>query len=433
MTNKIFLVPYEIYTRDYYGKLLLSCYLARMGFKVFFGRKAELEFFAECFKNCIYIGLQSTDNYLKFYRKVKRNKNFLIIQDEESLITLNDRTYKSVKLNSKILKVADMFFLNSLEQKKRLKINKNLLHKFKITGNPRFDLYKKKFDKIYRSYQSQIKKEYLKFILVCTSFPGINHWIENYNHLKFKKKNSFSKKISKNFYHQYYFYNNYMFKKNLELIKILAKLNKFNIVIRTHPSESGTFYKNYFKKYKNVFINNNYSIIPWINSCIFQIQYYCTTSIDAYLCKKDSFTLAYPKKLRSHMLKLPFEISNLVKSESEIFNFLKKNKKLKHLKIKFLYNMNNKSSYTKIFNEIKNIKLGKNQDDTPFIDYKKKAKLNIKYFIKKYFFPEYIKAKAPNISEKEFNKDIKIFTKILSFKKNIKTTLFAPNIYEIKI
>ena len=66
--KKIILVPYEIESRDYKSRLLLSFFLAQAGFKIIFGRKAEVEYFTRCFSNSIYIGLQSTNTYLNFYR-----------------------------------------------------------------------------------------------------------------------------------------------------------------------------------------------------------------------------------------------------------------------------------------------------------------------------------------------------------------------------
>ena len=90
--KKIVLIPCEVKSRDYKPRLLLSFFfLVQAGFKVIFGRKAEVEYFARCFSNSIYIGLYSTNTYINFYEKIKSNNNNLILFDEEGLVTLSKR------------------------------------------------------------------------------------------------------------------------------------------------------------------------------------------------------------------------------------------------------------------------------------------------------------------------------------------------------
>ena len=145
--EKIVLIPYEVESRDYKSRLLLSFFLAQAGFRVIFGRKAEVEYFTRCFSNSIYIGLQSTNTYLNFYKKVKLNNNKLILFDEEGLVTLSKKTYLKTKFSKKIATICDIFFCWGRESYKFLSLNrKDFKKKLVISGNLRFDILKKRFN-----------------------------------------------------------------------------------------------------------------------------------------------------------------------------------------------------------------------------------------------------------------------------------------------
>ena len=54
---------------------------------------------------------------------------------------------------------------------------------------------------------------------------------------------------------------------------------EINIILRPHPTENTTIYKNAFSDIKNIHIINNSGIAPWILSCKLLIQELETMSI----------------------------------------------------------------------------------------------------------------------------------------------------------
>ena len=158
--KKIVLIPCEVKSRDYKPRLLLSFFLVQAGFKVIFGRKAEVEYFARCFSNSIYIGLHSTNTYINFYKKIKSNNNNLILFDEEGLVTLSKNTYLKTKFPKRIAEICDIFFCwGEKSYKFLLKKRSSYKSKLIIAGNLRFDIIKKKFNFLNKKNSDIIKKK----------------------------------------------------------------------------------------------------------------------------------------------------------------------------------------------------------------------------------------------------------------------------------
>ena len=57
-------------------------------------------------------------------------------------------------------------------------------------------------------------------------------------------------------------------------------------VLRPHPTESISFYKNVFHGFSNIKITKDYSAIEWIENCSVLIQSGCTTALEAYFLEK---------------------------------------------------------------------------------------------------------------------------------------------------
>ena len=108
-----------------------------------------------------------------------------------------------------------------------------------------------------------IKNLYGKFIFCCSSFNPFPRAYDN--------ALPGMKKID-----QYY---------KSEVTKYLkTSLRKNNkIVFRPHPSDMPF-------KLKGLIIETNFNVIPWIKSSEYLINAKCTTSIEAYLARKNSFT-----------------------------------------------------------------------------------------------------------------------------------------------
>jgi hypothetical protein len=60
----------------------------------------------------------------------------------------------------------------------------------------------------------------------------------------------------------------------------------YTIVLRPHPSESLTFYKQAFTYFKNVTVTRDDSVLPWIRAADLVVHSNCTTGIEAVLAER---------------------------------------------------------------------------------------------------------------------------------------------------
>lgn len=438
--KKIILVPYEIESRDYKSRLLLSFFLAQAGFKIIFGRKAEVEYFTRCFSNSIYIGLQSTNTYLNFYKKLKSNNNKLILFDEEGLVTLSKKTYLKTKFSNEIAKICDIFFCWGEESYKFLKKNrKNFENKLIIAGNLRFDILKKKFEFLNKENSDVIKKRFQSYILVTCSFGNVNHYNKKYEKITFLKKNKYLGDFESVKNYEYYLkYNKIKYSQNIVLINHLAeKFKDINFIIRPHPSEKLDSYLELQKRFTNVHVSKEFSIAEWLKWSKLNIHYYCTTSLEASAMGIEN--LAFKSNFNDkYFVNTPYLFSHKFESLGEVEKFIKKIfkkknkiKKKKHIE-KYIYNFYAENSYKKIIEEIKKLSKKNNCKNNNYqseINLLKKKILNLKFVFKN--FGKYTNYKAPNLSYKKLKKDFQKFKKINN--KKIKISKFQKNIFEISL
>lgn len=438
--KRFVLIPYEVKSRDYKPRLLLSFFLAKNGFKVIFGRKAEVEYFSRCFSNSIYIGLQSTNIYLNFYKKVKSNNNKLILFDEEGIVTLSKKTYLKTKFSNELANLCDIFFCwGEKSYKFILKYRSKFKKKLVVAGNLRFDILKKKFEFLNKDNSNIIKKKYKKYILISCSFGNVNHFDKRFEKISFYKKNKiFNDNESKKNYKYYLNYNKDKFKENINLVKFLSQnFKNINFIVRPHPSEKIDSYNVIKNKFSNVYVTNEFSIAEWLKWSKLHIHYYCTTSLEAGAMGVEN--LAFKQGYNSkYFIDIPYIFSHKIDNLTEVKKLVNKvlknkinTKKNKEIE-KYIYNFYSKNAHTKIVNQIKN--LSKNfklngYENYSKIDLIKKKLINFKFLFKN--FGKYTDYKSPNLFVHELKNDLKKFEIIT--KKKIKVIKFQKNIFEISM
>ena len=126
-------------------------------------------------------------------------------------------------------------------------------------------MLKSPFKSIYDKEIKKIKKKYDSFFLICTNFSYTNYFDKKIKYSELLKKRNFF--TSKEDLEEWYKYEKVKKKVFDELIKFLEKSNQVKntvFVIRCHPSENQEVYEVLQKKFKNIFLDNSYSVHPWI-------------------------------------------------------------------------------------------------------------------------------------------------------------------------
>ena len=422
-------IPVEIKKRDFASRTLIAFKASLKNFNVYIGRKSEIDQIVFKKNPGIYLGLVTTETYANFYKKLKKYGHYVYVNDEEGLITFSDSMYLDLKVSKKSLEFIDKIFLWSISHKELFEKRFHYEDKYIISGSPRFDLSKNNFIQVFQKESNIIKNKYQDYILVCCSFSFANYYLKNHNYIKTLKKQKVIKNNEDlNNFNKYLHYNKEALDFFLNAIPILAKkFNKSKIIVRPHPSENSDIYINLSQKFKNVFVEEKYSIHAWIinSKCI--IHNYCTSSSEALSLSIPRFALRKSFDKTVHKT-IPYEISSVCKNIDELIykinNLLTKNKyeisekKAKKDFKKYLHNIDDQTFASSIIVEsfsncINNIFFKKNILYYFYLNNLFYLKKYIKLFIypnyNKNNLSNYINHKVDKITKSEVHDLIKLY------------------------
>ena len=212
---------------------------------------------------------------LKRFKSWKAQGHKIFCFDEESLTYYDDDQYYNSNCDKGIENYIDKVFASGQRHYKTLskRFSKNQII---ICGIVKYELIKKKFQKLYLDEAKKIKRKYGKFILVTSRFGNVNFNRKrkyNLTNLVYKRYMKDSKIIFKDF------------KKIPE--KLSYAFPSKNIVLRPHPSENKNYWKKTLKDIKNCYTEYYGSVFPWIIASEFVVQNRCSTGIEAFLIGKN--------------------------------------------------------------------------------------------------------------------------------------------------
>lgn len=460
----IIVIPVEINKRELLEKLFLSTALVKkLKVKIYLIKK---HFFFKKIKKCKNLiffdkGLSITKKNL--YEKLKNNH--IIAFDVESPIMNWDNLTIKGRLPKDILKFTKIYFTqNEPDKKKVVKYFGNSLNIIS-SGNPKYELSKKKNAKIiFEDEISSIKEEFgSSFIYFSSSFSsdqigGDKLWKYYIGRVYQQKKNK------NNDIEQFEKFEKNDFKNYLSFINLVINVAKSfpnkKIIFRPHPTQDINFVKKRFPdNLKNLHIIFKYHATSWIYNCDWFIHTHCSTFFDAELMNKKIINFHKSKHTRHKEFFKNIDLKNSFNSEKSVIQTLKKNKKISinvHAKTKLInysenYKKNSHNEISKqIFKKFKNNKTKitfnnlKHPHDNRFILFFKNILIKIKkliqnlgiiYILDKIFNfnpnmflnNEIIQNKGSDLNLKELNFYLKKTNKI--YRSNVKIKEIDKNIF----
>ncbi len=280
-------IYYEFYKREFLSNLLLSTIASKNNLKVYIGTNQVFNVLHK--KKLINPGIFHTKSLShgefksKFHKDLKKN-NFLLtcIDEEHGVIDKGsfDDLFIKPRIHSNDLDLCSAFFCwgkfdyNHLKNKFRKKV-------FYMTGSPRVDLWKTKFNFLWKTNLN--KKKYFLFVSNF-SFPN--------NHYSFK--DIIKRKKYENYYKRspnllgeeikYYNYQKASMIKFTRLIKSFSKKFPNEIIyLRPHPTEKIDYWKKHLNNIKNVFIKPEGELSFYIRGAECVIQDGCSSGIESYI------------------------------------------------------------------------------------------------------------------------------------------------------
>jgi surface carbohydrate biosynthesis protein len=320
-------IAIEVKQREYLSNVLLASKAAIKGYRIYIGSQLQIFNLLQKKKNNGGIFLYKGGIDPEVFNRIKNKVDYNLFLDHEVAPGHNIKIYQEEILGHfcpQTLKNVDGYFcansriFSVARQVFKKKIKGNIF----LTGWPRFDLFKKKYENIYRDRIDKIKKKYGSFILFSSDFTYISDNFKNVANeyslwgysRNFQKRNFEQIKLAE--------FNNKDFYKTIDFLNMISKkVKNYKIVVRAHPSENIKIWKKNLCK-NIIFKEPNDDIHAWIAASKGLLQRGCTTSMQAGFLKKK---IGYIDLIKNNRFKKKFieKISFKIKSEKNFHQWLK--------------------------------------------------------------------------------------------------------------
>ena len=292
--RKNVLFPIETIAREFDFKLLLGSMYLQEGMNIYIGQHDHLYKASRYMSGGIYLGknmfLRKSDGgWIDRCSKLKERGIRVIHLDEEGAVYWGEEQEWERRLSRRmdVGKISGKDFICTWGE-----FQKNYYQhvcdidadQVQVTGHPRFDLIKGKYNWFYDDDVNEIKSRYGDFILIPTAFQWFNNPFGSSDSFSPRKGYYVEDVDSRKRYVGYWAYNGKAFADYVKMVMYISSdFPDINIVVRPHPSECIETYNNAFKSIKNVIINREYSVMPWILASKLLIVDGCTTAIEGNL------------------------------------------------------------------------------------------------------------------------------------------------------
>ena len=350
-------LPIEWSNRELDSRLLLTSSILQTSknkkVNIYIGNMKKLGRISEKI-NDYYVWLASgIDLALERFIRLSNSKGIFVSLDEEGgVFTKNeDKFFPRHKIPLKLGHLASRIFIWGNNEGNKFKSNYKLNSKnsLVVSGNPRFDLAKKKFYSYYKN------PKYKKDVLINTAFGLANPDIPLKNEFLFWKSKAESKNfILSLFNSKFEDITNYQ-KKNLdqfliEIKQLVKKFKNLSFGIRVHPAENRDTYLKYFKNEKNMkILDNSHSVLYNIFNSKVVIHPGCTSAIETFFSKKKTICHINFRDKNNEQY-LPVRVSDISNNYMQLENLLKKH--LKNTKFKIDREVELKKYLSKYFNNV---------------------------------------------------------------------------------
>lgn len=318
----ILYLPIETKAREFDSKVLIAFEALKEGFDVVIGNLNDSFQSANFLKEGSFLYKDHSPWVASKFNKLNENNIDIYALDEEGILFVDENSYIN-RTSKESINYCNTVFTWGKNQKTILSREYgNEITNFQVSGNPRFDIYQKKFSQ----YLDIISLQYIderNFILINSNFTAYN-WLKNYygsdtyvEHIT--KMGIIKNETDKLFYEEFVENVKQQFLSFVSLIKeISTKHPQQLIVVRPHPSEDFKVWEKEFKEYNNVKVIFFESASYWMKRAKCLIHINCTTGIEARAIGIPVFVYSNLKKNKFNDFELANVFGDEVNSQEEM-------------------------------------------------------------------------------------------------------------------
>ena len=311
------LFPIETASRELLYKVTLAVRLAALGYECFIGSKQQINRIIDLICPVVYFDKGYHPNVSEdIYRIVKRQGGVIISLDEEGGVDFGDCSTLLSRYPNDIFEWCDQIFFWGKTQHDLIKDKCENFQEKKvvISGHPRFDLLKQSYHYLYRPDVEKIKQKHGDYILINTNMGFGN----NIRGDDFVRKN-YGGRVKD--LETIISYDKIKLRNYIGLARQLAASLDMNFILRPHPEEDHSCYRDALNDLDNVFVIYEGSAVPWILGSEVMIHPDCTTGIESYMMGKKPISYLPPSD-NKHTTYVPVKVSYQFTSSAEVISFI---------------------------------------------------------------------------------------------------------------
>lgn len=335
------LFPVETINRELDFRLFLAVLFADKSRRIFIGQHDLLDSLVPKMEGGLYVGKNLFKNefptsLLGNYLRLKEHGFSVVHLDEEGAIYAGDedewRNMLDRRLDVTVLREDD-FVCTWGDFQARHYRSKNPLKpsNIRVTGHPRFDLYKDQYRVYYQQEVAELKEKYGRFILLNTNLTLANNSLGLHDSFSARCYYDSSDSVKRLNAVRAWRHTTEILANFVTLVhRLCIEFPDLSIIVRPHPSEDQSFYRTVFNGVDNVHVVHSGSVGPWIMASEALIHDGCTTAIEAYFSDKPIINYKSVNDTRQD-LKIPNQFGIRCLTEEEVIDEINRIKSGKYL------------------------------------------------------------------------------------------------------
>lgn len=281
------ILPAEIRAREFDARILQALLAVRQGWRAILGSKALINRNIWRFPRGVYLCQTLTKRRVSMLRLLHRFGVPSVGWCEEGLIYQSRDVYLERRVAPESLAELSALVAWGAQSRDDLATRSAEFDLQPLPlGNPRFDLLRLSSKGLYDDAVSDLEDRFGAFVLVNTNFSNVN-WAKESAARSAPgggSKGSESDTGAAAEYDAFREYRKELFTGFLEMIPRLAELlSDYRIVIRPHPAEDTAPWSEAARGHRNVVVEREGPVVPWILAAKAMIHNGCTTAVEAAL------------------------------------------------------------------------------------------------------------------------------------------------------
>ena len=321
-TSNYLYIPLEIYRRELKGMMLFAIEAAKLGWQVVLGGKKVLFPLLSRMPEGVVLLKSIVPGELVVQQQLLAQGHQLISLDAEGLLPSNGRSGVELRYGTKTIAHAKLLFFWGQDQFEQVKqVFPEVAENGVVTGSPVFDYWR------YLKFTSPAASKKCRTILIATSFPYPNHFIER--NMSYQAVRAASGKDASDNHLEEIFLDgelqDLMYPRYQIFIKnIIEQHSDCRIILRPHPGENPAPWQALADQYSQVEMSIGGEISPLLVACDVLVHFNSTTAIEANYYEKTVLTLVpeLPPKLQARLNQHALKASLVAKSEAEAMTYL---------------------------------------------------------------------------------------------------------------